>query len=488
MSEAAASARSTPTRAAMLVIHGIGEPQRYQALDAFARGLAHQLEVEKEHLEHHIVWRDGRLVSMVRLRPPAPVGRHGATALDLFELYWAGSVLGRISPWQVLRWIARTSLTPLRSFSQNPEVLFCERGAIQQPLRIFLRELLRAGLLVSAAALAVLPFLYAAYRWDAVVEAGRQVATALGSVEHPIALACWLAVVAFALAILNEWRKIPPPTGYGRSIERRSMRWWRGASAASLVVLVLVAWLVHATFDLQVPGLVARFWSAIRPWPVLLPLLAALALLLLRRSLVLYVGDIVLYATADERSEYFRTRQEILEAASGRLRSLLRDEAYDAVYVAGHSLGSVIAYDAINDLIAEVRADSPAASHLTRAQLSRLQGLLTFGSPLDKVYYFFRIQVGQEEAIRAQLLASLYGFRRVPSGHDYGDLKLAPYEILEPEGFVWLNVHSAADLLSGHLDFYRVDTQRTRPYVNPLTAHLRYWTDSAFYAEVVAWM
>jgi hypothetical protein len=50
------------------------------------------------------------------------------------------------------------------------------------------------------------------------------------------------------------------------------------------------------------------------------------------------------------------------------------------------ALGSVIAYDTINELLARSRAGpSPDPS-----DLERLVGMVTFGCPLNKVFYFFR--------------------------------------------------------------------------------------------------
>ena len=153
------------------------------------------------------------------------------------------------------------------------------------------------------------------------------------------------------------------------------------------------------------------------------------------------------------------------------------------------SLGSVIAYDAVNRLAREVRAEHRETEPgLSQAELDKLYGLLTFGSPLDKVYYFFRTVVAAEEVIRAQLLASLHGFRQRRSGRDYGQFTLARYVIPAPAQFRWLNVYSRLDLVSGCLDFYDVDVQRARPYGNPLTAHLAYWADTGFYEEVAGWM
>jgi len=70
----------------------------------------------------------------------------------------------------------------------------------------------------------------------------------------------------------------------------------------------------------------------------------------------------------------------------------------------------VIAYDTINELLAQFNggpgpADDRPSLPLTLPQLQKLRGLLTFGSPLDKIYYFFREHVKEDQAIRAQILS-----------------------------------------------------------------------------------
>src|SRR5207244_9845823 len=94
-----------------------------------------------------------------------------------------------------------------------------------------------------------------------------------------------------------------------------------------------------------------------------------------------------------------------------------------------------------------------APDKLTSQDLDKLSGLLTFGSPLDKIYYFFREQVGKEQAIRAQLLSYIHPFRRKPSGCEYGSWQFAKYDPPPTKGR-WLYVWCPLDPVSGHLDFY----------------------------------
>jgi len=51
---------------------------------------------------------------------------------------------------------------------------------------------------------------------------------------------------------------------------------------------------------------------------------------------------------------------------------------------------------------------------LTKEDLQRLKTFITFGSPLDKVLYFFRQQLKPYETVRAHILHELHGFRQRP--------------------------------------------------------------------------
>ena len=487
-------------RAAILVIHGIGEQLPLQALDAFTRGLATQLEVQPKQLEHRLVRRGERTESAVRIPLRQPLPRSGARVVDVFEHYWAGKVQGRIGLWPVLKWLARTSLTPLTSWSEQPAVLFLEAapdadpGAVRRRrLGIFLREMARALVLVVVAALIVLPFAYAAGNQAEVVRAVRSLGSTLAQIRHPVAAIVCLTLAAFALLVLRGGlqllRRRTRPQAW---LDTVTARWWAAASLMAAGLLLAMAAAIYWRFALDAPTWWLLIWADIGTPPVLLPLLATLIALGARSVLIKFVGDIALYVTADERSSFFRTRAEVLKDATEHLRGLLSDPEYSAVYVAGHSLGSVIAYDTINRLARDLRAAPSAAGAavpaFSQADFNKLYGLLTFGSPLDKVYYFFRSMVRAEEMVRAQLLNSIHGFHQRASGRDYGRFRFARYEIPEPAHFQWLNVYSRADLVSGCLDFYNVTRQETRPYKSPVAAHLRYWEDPAFYGEVAAWL
>ncbi|MEK7315655.1 MAG: hypothetical protein AAB011_05705 [Candidatus Eisenbacteria bacterium] len=477
--------------AAILVIHGIGEQRPYQTLDAFVQGLAREFGISAGQLSHRLVpWSEGTLTT-IRMPLPKPVGSAKVRTLDFYEFHWAGMVVGGISLPQVLAWLVRTALTPLQLWSQQATVLIgiksADRSSREDLWKLFLSEIGRSLLLLAAAVLLVAPFLYAASQPEALSNAWSKVSTELSSVRSVAILAGFLLLALMVIAALRGAVGLLRDLRVGGASEKESVRWWAKASAWTAIVLLVVGYALDLALRLDTLRLVGAIADALRPLPVLAPLLATGAAVFLGKLLVSYLGDVALYTTADENSAYFRTRVEILGKATGLLRHLCEHDGYAAVYLAGHSLGSVIAYDAVNRYVRDARAGTDQVE--AEAGLFRLKGLLTFGSPLDAVYYLFRTAVGAEEPVRAQLLSSLHGFRKRSSGRSYGPLALAPYDVPKLSGCNWLNVYSPMDPVSRRLVFYAVDRQERRFYPwSPIRAHLAYWKDPGFYRMVREWL
>lgn len=259
---------------------------------------------------------------------------------------------------------------------------------------------------------------------------------------------------------------------------------------------------------------------------VVVVVLLAIAFVL-KRVFVDYLGDVALYTTADENSAFFATRAAILTEATRRIRFLLRDPQYQSVAVVGHSLGSVIGYDAINWLRTEAQLprgggmqaplnglsklamklppqDATAAAELisqiesaaaggraavtapvSPAELARLTTFITFGSPLNKVLYFFRTKIKVYETVRGHIVQKLHGFRQLP------DMIMRDPTILdetEPvaDGLRWVNVYSPMDPVSARLVFYSGVEEHSRWFVAWGKCHVSYWHDPKFYREVLA--
>ena len=80
-----------------------------------------------------------------------------------------------------------------------------------------------------------------------------------------------------------------------------------------------------------------------------------------------YLGDVAVYVNTDQKAKNYAARAEILDGSTTALSRLLKAKVkddqkrerwkYDEVLLVGHSLGSVISYDTIDELLA--RCDAP---------------------------------------------------------------------------------------------------------------------------------
>lgn len=300
------------------------------------------------------------------------------------------------------------------------------------------------------------------------------------------------AAIALLVGIVLWWRLL-------------EMAWRIPWSLAPLRVIAVVAVVGGAAF-----GAWFGYQALPEEWehPVRLVFwLAALAgTWKLSAFLIGWIGDVAIYfGGLDARSRHNRVREEILHLVTSKLVSLAllsqdprksrrRKGAgtpyYDEVLVAAHSLGSVIAYDAINRLAVEQRSDSDGDRfRLERDAFDRIKGLFTFGSPLDKVIYFFQQTGKVRQPVRAQIISSLISMRRHSTGRPYGEFKFDDYDAIQPEGFRWHNAWSWGDVLGHRLDHFQIDRgkQFHFDYV-PLIAHTLFWQDPLFYRRVVEWV
>jgi hypothetical protein len=175
--------------------------------------------------------------------------------------------------------------------------------------------------------------------------------------------------------------------------------------------------------------------------------------------------------------------------------------------VAGHSLGSVVVYDALSTISADIAAG--AWDNDGRAR-KKLAGLVTFGSPLDKIALYFwpfdpcpaAGESGPKAAwdirraqLREAMLRHFHGFRGI-------NTVLLPDRsgVVQADGHplvdvLWLNFFHPNDLVAGHLDAYN-DVTNIRTYENlsakaqghlmPFPAsHSFYWYDPAMHDTIV---
>jgi hypothetical protein len=237
-------------------------------------------------------------------------------------------------------------------------------------------------------------------------------------------------------------------------------------------------------------GFALRWLSELIFWHIPAYLLLALGgiyVYYLQYFLVEYVGDVAIYVSSHKVSKFEEVRRAIQNTvfSLGRqvyeARTQLKSGAhlYDEVIIIGHSLGSVISYDLLNQLIVWDQKECDGSHDVLR----RTKRLITFGSPLDKTAFLFRTQVSPEHHYREALAAV-----EQPLILDYG---------LRPASFKWINIYSSADIISGELVYYDLPEQASSPVrprsagpeVNkvinvkatgllPILAHIQYWSKS----------
>jgi hypothetical protein len=210
-----------------------------------------------------------------------------------------------------------------------------------------------------------------------------------------------------------------------------------------------------------------------------------------------YAADVAVYTAAEIKEKHFGVRQKILGGCIERLRNLLaKDENgrdfNESVVIAAHSLGSVVAYDAINRLQlfqAKAMRDQGGGDN----PLRKITGFATFGSPLDKIYFYFRDQDHRYESvyrIRAQFVDHLYSFRlAIPQAFEApGIQNHAGGRDLLPN-LLWINYYNLNDPVSSYLLFYRTDddvevSDMPAEQNKFLVAHNAYWSSKGFFKDI----
>ena len=487
------------SRTAMLVIHGIGQQNPYETLDQFARNLfrylKHEGGIDDLSLSAHKIDHNDWTEAMIRLKtdrhgpltPEDPESTPGEAKIDIYEYYWAPQTEDKISYKATLLWLIKTTLTPIKLLSQNIAILKDESDEGLTKAAILARELRRIGLIYAPVLLALVFLLAWLPNALNAQQTFKDIASEWNS-NHPLARA--VMTLLFAIAGILYWVTLKQGVAAFLS--------WMRQEGSSLMLKILGRTLL-APLLLTLAGLIVGMWQPVTIaqyfHPIfnrkVLPLLAALGFArIVQAFLKNFVGDVAVYVNADAKAKNYAARRAILSGATLAVTRILKDNprSYQQIIVAGHSLGSVIAYDVLNEVMNRRLATAdqivgvvPPRAAIDQNDLEKIKGLITFGSPLDKVVYFFREYVPAEQSLRAQITSFLHAFRKRPSQRDYGIYKLQPYRANSLDHVRWLNAWSKQDPVSGMLHFYRNVQRQEFNYLIPIYAHLSYWEDLRFY-------
>ncbi|BAZ02402.1 hypothetical protein NIES37_64140 [Tolypothrix tenuis PCC 7101] len=206
---------------------------------------------------------------------------------------------------------------------------------------------------------------------------------------------------------------------------------------------------------------------------------------LITPPLVNFVGDVSIYTKTNPKSPYQRIRQQVITDCLALLQQISQDPhaRYDQVIIAGHSLGSCIAYDTLNLLCIEASLDKESSANMG---IDKLKGLITFGSPLDKIAFFFRETAEEQQYIRQRILEHLNSFRVKPEfTRKISYLSKNPVTC-KLEQLKWVNYFHLKDPISGNLDYYEnlENEEMTDKTKWGTDGHLIYWTSMKFYESI----
>jgi len=508
---------------ALVVIHGIGQQERYETLSALATGMDSVPANDPARFPvtcgfdpaegrparvtvrpqfgaaasdttgvQALTWREDRPTE-----PPVPI--------DIYEVYWSPLAQRTRSMRDVFHWLREVLvMTALRFGARRPpNGPFASTGApVPATLTEIRHKALREVRFVLAGALALfglcisVGFGFAlAFERATGQPPDRLLSDPLAQLRLAFAavpMMAWAltAILLYALGMLGggwwrlaglrrEMRRIGPVAQlhgtesvyYSASFTR--LEKLRGAVNQHF----FRSQLAQAVGIMAIGGLV---WGP-PEWAAALGLAAVLLAgqqiwYALKGFVTGYLGDIPTYVMASENAETYEARSRIQEKGRAVLLSVLearqsnREGAtpqYEQVLVLGHSLGSVVGRDVLLSLYQMAEGAHDREAQLNR--LGRIKAWVTFGSPLRKTQSFFEI--------KSQPTPTLESLRRAA---DAALFRLLP----------WYNFWEMNDLVANPLrDRYPVKYERCiqlrATERTPLFTHNDYWQSTEFLGSVL---
>jgi len=416
------SLESPPLPVALLVCHGMGQQVRFETIGQVAASL----------LKHATAQGCTAIGSGVQLslENDSFLARAELNWTDsedkphcvhIYEAYWAPITEGQVTYWETVKFLFAAAWQGIKSSRFFKPCSFQRFlfGDLQD-LTIFART--RATLLLVAVALAA--------QVVAIALVLAKLADQLKQLETShFAIKQVLEVLLPGIHVLRSTPATP--------------------EQKALVVLVLIGWYL----------LVAEIFFV-------------------RYFLIEYAGDVAAYISPYKDSKFEDIRNKIQAVGLNVAKVIYGFDNitpvpdYERVIIAGHSLGSVLAYDTLNAII---NLDLTSANPGSRNVVARTTKLITFGSPLDKTAFLFRNQSNHvKDPLREQMASSIQ-----PLILDYPSFR-------RPN--LWTNLWSPLDVISGSLQYYDLpamqQTQSPLAVENlkdpagtiPFAAHVQYWT------------
>lgn len=465
---ALAATREHKRKVAVFVAHGMGQQVPFETMDSVAAGLM------------RIARKDGKPAAAIRAETCMVGGQklqrleldmqdpHGQPLeVHVYEGYWAPITEGQVKIMDVMSFLLRGGFNGMRNAWKD-----FHRWMFGAPVNFGSRP--STGIHLSIASLAVLSLIAANFLVTVMFAdrlAGRLKDAAGGAVFDDgtftaltTLVAGWVIYSIVIGALLYIAHRV---RGRGWTLPLAVLLWaWVAYTIAGLGIvppLALAGWIDVSSFGM-------RFFNTYSV-PVWIGLVALSAVL--RSVMIQFPGDVAAYISSHTLDRFQEIRTKIKEAVGKVAKAVYADRSYEGVVWVGHSLGSVVVYDALNALIMDDELTSQQPDAVKRTKL-----LVTFGSPLDKIAFIFAAQWVSVTESREALAASFQ-----PLILDYERFRSIP----------WVNIWSPADIISGDLDFYddlaKADGREVKNLVDtrattPLLAHVEYWQNRLLYEQI----
>ncbi len=490
-------------RVAVLICHGMGQQVQFETLDTVVREVRETalrcgtLVPKNQTVGVSLHADEGRFVARAELNLQLKDQNNSRREVHFYEAYWAPLTEGRVTLRETLTflvdagrrgmWFAyRDGVFDRWMFGGREEFQIPPRRVLQLGLGLWMILLIT----VAIPATGLLPLmklldLFRVGHMDPQIAFTAAVAFSIGiflGVFGLIAvLVAWIlgpgadvqrpkAVIDAPIGVLAS----PKSQRVGMALVLVGFIVASGALTAWMGILLYRSWILPAVTD---PAL---HWVRFVLGVLLFIAEAVLFRWFVKSFLVEFAGDVAAYISPYKVSTFEEIRHAIQERGRRVARFIYsaRDPhsgspLYDEVFVVGHSLGSVLAYDTLNDAINRDTHENgwgPGAAADGYRVVDRTKLLLTFGSPLDKTAFVFRTQKTEREIDVREALAGAqqplilsYAMRRAP----------------------WINLWSPSDWISGPIGYY--DAPQPLPgqaVCNienpgsklPPTAHTEYWS------------
>jgi hypothetical protein len=458
-------------RVAVLVCHGMGQQVQFETLDTVVRELHRAAErcgtfVPKDQKIGVSLHADaGRFVPRAELNLKLKDKSGSTRAVHFYEAYWAPITEGRVTLRQTLNFFVDAALNGLRfayrdgvfdrgMFGGREEFEIPARRVLQLGLGLWIIVLIIAG--ITATGLLPVMTLLDLFQIGS-TDAQQIAAVAAAAFSTGIFLGLFgLATVMVAAALGPGPDSQRPKAKINCNVGELAPSKWARRGMALALVLVIVAtgvatallgiwwygsWILPAVTD---PG---AHWVGFVSGVLLFLAEVLLFRRFIKNFVVEFGGDVAAYLSPYKVSIF----EEIRHAIQDRGRQVARfiysaresgSLLYDEVFIVGHSLGSVLAYDTLNDAIKRDTHENgwgPDAPATGSRVVDRTRLLLTFGSPLDKTAFVFRTQKMELEIDVREALAGAQ------------QPLIQSYEMRRAK---WINLWSPSDWISGPLGYY----------------------------------